>query len=59
MTNSSSNFPDEPQRTEIMSSLIIPHPDFNFEELGGKLPVDLALIQLPKPIVLTGIYSSC
>ena len=54
MSNSSSNFPDEPQRTEIKSNLIIPHPDFDFAELGGKVSVDLALIRLPKPIVLTG-----
>jgi len=55
MTNSSSNYPDEPQRTEIKSSLIITHPEFDFPELEAKVSVDLALIKLPKPIVFTGI----
>ena len=52
--------PSEPQRVVMYSRLILPHPDFKFEELEGtSLPADLALIQLPNPIEFNGnmIYS--
>jgi len=52
--SNSGPIPGEPQRVVIKSRLILPHPDFKFEELEVKLPADLALIQLPDPIEFNG-----
>ena len=56
--SNSGPIPSEPQRVVIKSRLILPHPDFKFEELEGKLPADLALIQLPDPIEFNGTHMS-
>lgn len=56
MSNSYPVVPGEPQRVIIDSrSLILPHPELNFEEEEQKLSVDLALIKIPEQIELNGI----
>lgn len=42
--------PTEPPTVVMKSRLILPHPDFKFEDVAGTLPADLALIQIPDPI---------